>query len=46
MLARVLPTAEFVRHKYPRQAGLPLPFLYARRLFDLFRARTTQDAGR
>lgn len=44
--ARVLPTPNFIRDKYPRHAGLPLPLLYARRLFDLVRARPTQSPKR
>lgn len=40
--ARTLPATAFVRDKYPQHADLPLPLLYARRLFDLVRARPTQ----
>ena len=46
LLARTLPSPAFVREKYPRQAGLPLPLLYARRLIDLFRARPVQSGER
>lgn len=46
VIARSLPTAEFVRAKYPRQAWLPLPLLYVRRMFDLFRARPVHGAKR
>ena len=45
-LARALPSAAFVRDKFPLHAGLPLPLLYARRVFDLFRARPAQSAER
>jgi len=44
--ARALPSTSFIRDKYPRQAGLPLPLLYARRLFDLLRARPKRSPER
>jgi hypothetical protein len=34
-LSRVTTTEAFLRAKYPRMAGQPLPLLYGRRLLDL-----------
>jgi hypothetical protein len=42
--ARTFPPASFIRDKYPRLAGLPLPLLYARRMIDLIRRRPDQGA--
>ena len=35
--ARSLPSAAFMRRKYPDMAKIPLPILYARRVLELFR---------
>jgi hypothetical protein len=37
VLSRVVTTEDFLRAKYPRMAGRPLPLLYGRRLLDLVR---------
>ena len=37
--ARALPDGAFMRAKYPRLSGKPLPLLYGRRLLDLLRRR-------
>jgi|GEM_PF-454252 len=39
LAARALPSAEFMRAKYPLMRGRPLPLLYLRRLMDLARPR-------
>ena len=44
--ARAFPTRPFIRDKYPRHAGLPLPMLYAWRMVDLIRPRPTQSHER
>ena len=45
-LTRALPSSSFIRDKYPSHPGLPLLFLYIRRLFDLIRPRPTQSPER
>ena len=44
--ARAFPTRTFIRDKYSRYAGLPLPLLYARRMVDLIRTRPTRSHER
>ena len=39
LLARALPSAEFMRAKYPKMRGRPLPMLYLRRFIELARRR-------
>ncbi len=41
--ARSLPSAEFMRAKYPDMPGSPLPLLYIRRLAELIRERPKAD---
>lgn len=41
--ARSMPTAEFMRGKYPEMANRPLPALYVRRLVELVRERPGRD---
>ena len=45
-VARVWPSADFMRAKYPAQAKRPLVFLYARRTIDLFRGRAARIGHR
>ncbi len=43
--ARGLPSARFMRGKYPELAGKPLAVLHLKRMIDLVRPRPGQDGG-
>lgn len=45
-VARVLPSASFMRAKYPAHSDRPLAMLYAKRTIDLFRRRATPGDAR
>jgi hypothetical protein len=45
LIARTLPSAKFIRAKYPSRRHSPLALLYLRRMIDLVRARPGRSEG-